>query len=456
MFVTRGKKSLAPVILVTIALALSACSGVKPSLTAARPGDLAFRTGMKQEISSINVPIEASADDIGKALNRTLGKQLYQGSTKTKGLNVTVLRNGTIAVSAADNYIYFTVPVSLSLSYGMFGTPPVAVKLKFKASARITPDWKLATEIYYLGLSDLFSEEIGIGPISLKPRSIVEGITQPLQQVLSNLVAKNINEVFPLKSQVATVWNAAQKPVLVDKGYNAWLKLTPREVTFFPLQAQNNRVTLSVGITSFAEMVIGPEPAARPLIPLPPLKLVNTLDRSFRVALNADLFYQDIVNIASPMLLNKEFSSDGKTIVLKSLELYGNGDKFVIRVETQGALDGIFYLTGKPHFDQKTNIFSVEDVDFDMQSQSLLLQSADWFLHGTIKGKIQEKLNMDLTQRLEQSREMAGKAIAQRQLVDHVLLKGSIKNLKFSDVLVQKDKISIQVYTEGESAVVFQ
>ena len=452
---TLCKKSLVPIILVTFALALSACSGVKPSLTANRPGDLAFRTGMKQELSSINVPIEASADDISKVLNSALGKELYKGSTKTKGLSATVLRNGTISVSAADNYIYFTVPVSLSLRYGMFDTP-VAVKLKFKASARITPDWKLSTEVHYLGLSDLFSEEVGIGPISLKPRSIVEGITRPLQQVLSNMVTKNINDIFPLKSQVAKVWNAAQKPVLVDQGYNAWLKLTPREVTFFPLQAQNNRVQLSVGLTSFAEMVIGPEPAAQPLIPLPALKLVNTLDRSFRVALNADLFYKDIVTIASPMLLNKEFSSDGRTIVLKSLELYGNGDKFVIRVETQGSLDGIFYLTGKPHFDSKTNIFSVEDVDFDMQSQSLLLQSADWFLHGTIRSKIQEKLNMDLTQRLEQSREMAGKAIAQRQLVDHVLLKGSIKNLKFSDVLVQKDKISIQVYTEGESAVVFQ
>jgi len=41
-------------------------------------------------------------------------------------------------------------------------------------------------------------------------------------------------------------------------------------------------------------------------------------------------------------------------------------------------------------------------------------------------------------------------------LGDHVLLKGDIKTLRFSDVLVQKDKISIQVYTEGESAILFQ
>lgn len=450
------KKTLAPLVLASLAVTLSACSGVKPSLTAERPRDEAFRTVLKKEMSSLNVPIEASSDELGKALNQTIRKELYKGSTKTRGLTADIVRNGPIVVSAADNYLYFTLPITMSLSYGMFETPAIPLKLKFKANARITPDWKLNTDIYYLGLSDLLAEEIGIGPLSIKPRSIVEGITQPLQKELSGLVSKKINDMFPLKTQIAKVWNAAQKPVLLDRNYNAWLNLTPREVMLSPLYAQNNRVKLSVGINSFAELVLGPEPAAQPPVPLPNLKLVNAIDRNFRIAMNADLLYKEILKIASPLLLNKEFNSDGKTIVIKDLDLYGNGDKFVVKLETKGSLDGVFYLTGKPRFDPQTYIFSVEDVDFDMQTQSLLLQSADWFLHGTIKSMIQEKLNMDLTQRLEQSREMARKAIAQVQLVDHVLLKGNIKTLKFSDVLVQKDKISIQVYTEGETAIFFQ
>ena len=449
-------KALLPLILTALALSLPACSGVNPSLTAQRPGDESFRTVLKKEMSSLSVVVEASSDDLSKALNKSVHKELYQGSTGTSGLSADVLRNGPITVRAADDYIYLTLPVAVTLSYGIFDIPAIPLRLKFKANARITPDWKLNAEIYYLGLSDLFAEEVGIGPISIRPRSIVEGITLPVQKMLSDLISKDINDMFPLKNQVAKAWNATQKPILVDKNYNAWLELTPKEVTFFPLQAQNNRVRLSVGINSFAELVLGPEPAARQPVPLPNLKLASTIDRSFRIALNADLFYKDIINIASPLLLNKEFTSDGRTIILKDFELYGNGDKFVIKVETKGSLDGIFYLTGKPHFDPQTNIFSVQDVDFDMQSQSLLLQSADWFLHGTIKSRIQERLNMDLTQRLEQSRVMVQKAIAKRQLMDHILLKGDIKTLKFSDVLVQKDKISIQVYTEGESAIVLQ
>ena len=437
--------------------AMTPCSfaGVTP-LMAEQPRDEAFRTVLKKETSTLNIPIEASTDEIAGALNQTVRKELYKGSTTTGGMTADVVRNGPIVVSATDNYLYVTLPVAMSLSYGMFKTEAIPLKLKFKATANITPDWRMHTEITYLGLSDLLAEDVGIGSLSLKPRSIAEGIIKPVQKELSDLIEQKINDLFPLKTQVAEVWNTAQKPVLLDKNYNAWLKLTPREVMLYPLYAQNNKVRLSVGISTFAELVVGPEPASQPPLPLPNLKPVNTFDKTFRIALNTDLYYKDLRAIASTLLLNKQFDSDGNSIVIKDLDLYGNGDKLVVKLQTEGSLDGVFYLTARPVFNPQTNIFSVEDVDFDMQTRSLLLQSGDWFLHGSIRSMIQEKLNMNLTKQLEQSRQMAGKALARVQLVEHVFLKGDIKNLKFNDMIVQKDKISIQVYTEGESAVFFQ
>jgi hypothetical protein len=224
----------------------------------------------------------------------------------------------------------------------------------------------------------------------------------------------------------------------------------------YPLNARNNRLKLSVGISTFAEIVVGPEPAATPARPLPNLKLINTFDKAFRIALNADIFYKDLNVIAAPLLLNKPFESDGKSVVIKNFDLYGNGDKIVVKLEMQGSLDGVIYLTARPSFNPKTNVFSMEDVDFDMQTRSLLMKSADWFLHGTIRSMIQEKLNMNLTEQLEKSRQIAARALAKMQLVDHVFLKSEIKELKFKDVMVQQDRISIQVYTEGESAILFQ
>ena len=130
-----------------LAISLCSCAGARP-LNAERPRDEVFRTELKKEISTINIPIEVSTDELARVLNLTVRKELYKGSTKTKGLAADILRNGPITVSAADNYIYVNLPVAMSLSYGMFETTAIPLKLKFKIRASITPDWRLHTEIY--------------------------------------------------------------------------------------------------------------------------------------------------------------------------------------------------------------------------------------------------------------------------------------------------------------------
>lgn len=338
-------------------LTLSACAGGMTSLTAPRPGAETFRTEMKKEPSSLTVQFDASAQDLAGILNQAVGTELYKGSANAGGMSAEIVRNGPIGVTAADNYLYFTVPVSLSLRYSFFKAPPMAMKLRFKLNARITSDWKLVAEVYYLGLSDLLTDEVGIGPIAIRPRSIIDGVTDPVQKMLSGIISNRINEKYPLKPLIAKAWAAAQKPVLLDKSYNAWLKITPQEVLMSPLSTRDNHVRLSIGLKSVAELVIGPEPPVQRPVPLPGLKLVNSVDRNFRVALNADLFYGDIHNLAAPFLINKEFRSDNKSITVKGFDIYGNGDRLIIKITTTGDLDGVIYLTGRPVFDAGNNIF---------------------------------------------------------------------------------------------------
>ena len=440
----------------TLAFTFCTCLWAGSASAGERPQYESSRTELKRAVSSMNVTFEASSQTLTAALNQMIGNEIYRGSTKTSGLTADIVRNGPITLMATDHCLYFTVPITMSLWYGGFQTPAVSSKLKFKLNPKITPDWKLNAEISYVGLSDLFAGETGIGLLSIKPRSIIEGMTQPLQRAMSDLISKKINEKYSLKAEMEKVWVAAQKPVLLDKNYRTWLKITPQEVMFYPLCAAHNQVKLSLGLKSFAEVVIGPEPVAPAPLPLPDLKLGTSSDQSFRITLNTDIFYKDILNISAPLLLNKELGSDGKSIILKQLDIYNSGDKLAVKVEAAGSYNGIFNLTCKPSFNPQTNVFSVEDVDFDMDTQSFLLKSAAWLLHSRIRSIIQENINMNLTQRMQQVREMAQKAMDQVKLTDHIFLKGHVKDVKLHDVVVQKDKISIQVYAEGETTIHFQ
>jgi hypothetical protein len=453
----RPLKGLLPLFVsATIAFTFCSCFWAGSASAVERPRSAAFRTELKRAVSNMNVTFEASSQTLTTVLNQMIGSEIYRGSTKTNGLTADIVRNGPITLTAADNCLYFSVPISMSLWYGGFQTPAVSSKLKFKLIPKITPEWKLHAEISYMGLSDLFAGETGIGMLSINPRSLIEGLIQPLQKAMSDLISKKINEKYSLKAEMEKVWIAAQKPVLLDKNYRTWLKITPQEVLLYPLCAARNQVTLSLGLKSFAEVVVGPEPVPPTPVRLPDLKLGTNSDKGFRIALNTDIFYKDILNISAPLLLNRELGSDGKSIILKQLDIFGNGDKLAVKVEAAGSYNGIFNLTCRPQFNPQTNVFSVEDVDFDMDTQSFLLKSAAWLFHSRIRSIIRESINMNLTQRMQQVREMAQKAMDQVKLNDHIFLKGNVKDVKLHDVVVQKDKISIQVYAEGETTIHFK
>jgi hypothetical protein len=57
---------------------------------------------------------------------------------------------------------------------------------------------------------------------------------------------------------------------------------------------------------------------------------------------------------------------------------------------------------------------------------------------------------------LEQARDMARKAMTQVKLADHIFLEGRLNDIRFNDILVRNDRISIQVNAEGDTAIQFK
>lgn len=442
-------------IALTIALILIVSCSSKP-LIPERPQTITVRKPVQKELSYLNLPIEIKAEELAKILDGLVPQELFKGSTLTAGMSVAIKRKGAIVVTAADDYINFRIPTAATATYFMLNSPDIPLNLSFKTKISITPDWKYNAETHYTGFYNLVFEEIGVGSMSVKPRALVESALAPMQKMLSDLINRKLNEKISLKAQVEKAWLNLYNPILVDKNNSAWLKITPQEVMMFPLKAQNNLIQLSIGFKTYADVIVGPQPAAETAKPLPNLKLVNTMDKSFTLSVFADLYYSDLVKIATNTIINKELDAGGHKIRIVGLDIYGNGENLVIKTEMKGDVEGVFYLTGKPKFDKEKNFFSIEELEFDMMTKSALLGTADWLLHGTIRSIIASKLRIDLTQKLEEARLMASKAMEKQKIVERVFLKGTIKSLKINELYVGDDRISIQIYTDGETGILFQ
>uniref|UniRef100_C6E3B8 DUF4403 family protein n=1 Tax=Geobacter sp. (strain M21) TaxID=443144 RepID=C6E3B8_GEOSM len=401
--------------------------------------------------SSINVTVETSAADLAGIINQSLPKELYKGQGGL-GTSISVLRTGPMVVNAADNYVYLTLPVQLTFKYALYESYPLRTRLKFKAKIDVTPDWRLKTEVYYIGLSDNLADTFKVGPLSLKPKSMVDNISQPVQKLLAPIIDTKVNDAVQLRGKVTGVWQKAFSPTLVSKEFSAWLKLAPERIVMSPLSAVNNQVRLSIGIITGAEIVVGPKPTPAPVKPLPQVRQLQAFDKAFRIQLGADIFYADLVEALKPVLLEKTFGEE-KKITVKRFNLKGEDGRLVVVLTATGDFDGELTLLAKPVYNPQNNSLTFEDVDFDTKGAGVLISAGSWLFSSTIKTTIKTKLDSSIAEQLEKARGKASSALASVQIAEHVKLTGAVKSLGLGEPVVLNDRLSLQVVAQGESSV---
>ncbi len=407
--------------------------------------------GKDPVLSVVNLSIDATTADLSRIVNQSLQKELYKGNGGL-GTSLEVLRTGPAVITAANDFVYLALPVQVTFGYGMFTSVPLKTELRFKAKITPTADWRLKTELYYTGLSDGLVETLSLGPIKLKPRSMVEAATQPVQKLLAPIISNKVNEAVKLREKIAPLWQSAFTPVLVDKNFSAWLKLAPEKVVLGQLLATNNKLHLSVGLVTAAEITLGPKPTAVPARPLPAALQVSAVDNRFHIRLATDIIFDDFVTTLNPFLLDKTFGEE-KKITIKSFKLSGEEGKLVITLTTVGDFDGQLILIAKPVYNPQLNLLSFEEVDFDTKNAGFLIGVGSWLFSGTIRDTIKEKLNSSIVTELEKARLKATAALARVSLGEHILLTGTVSSLMLGESVVTKDRLSMQVVVEGVSNI---
>lgn len=405
-------------------------------------------------LSSINLSVETTAADLSALVNRSLPQELYKGQSSL-GTSVKVLRSGPILITANDNFIYLTLPVQLTFSYGLYESYPLQAGLRFKVRVSVAPDWRLKSELYYTGLSDNLADTVKLGLLSLKPKSMVEGITQPVQRLLAPIIDARINDAILLRDKVTPLWQQAFSPVLVNKEFSTWLKLTPQRIVISPMQAVNNQIRISLGVITGAEITVGPKPAAAAVRALPPVEQPATFDKNFHLQLVTDIFFKDLVAALHPVLLDKTFGED-KKITVRKFNIESSGGRLNVNLTSTGDFEGELTVLARPVYNPQTNLLTFEDVDFDTRNAGWLISAGSWLFSSKIRSTIKEKLDSAVADQLVKARTKASTALSSLQLTERARLVGTVRSLTLGDATVLTDRLSIHVVAQGEAGLLLK
>lgn len=413
--------------------------------------------------SIISIPFDISMNDIEKQINNSITGLIYEDNSydddNKDNFKCKVWKKSNITIPAATNDV-FNVSVPLKIwaekGIGAFGyvkyiPMEFEINLKFSTKFTINQNWSVQTFTTPNGFEWISKPKINVGidiPMDFIIGKIIENNHAKFAKTIDDAVEKNLT----IKPYIIQAWNVAQQPYLVSEEYRTWVRITPVELLMTPLKAQGRNVKAVLGIKAYTETFTGEKPALpKSVIDVPNLKLISTVPNDFQVALMSDMPHTEAAAIAKKMFLGQQYEfKDGKyKVEITDLDIYGSDDKMVIRADLKGSLKGSVFLKGVPVFDPVKRMVVLNNLDFDLQSKSILFKTAAWLLEGQIEKMIQQKFGIPVDDLINFAKQNVESAM-NTEYIKGVKLSGKIDQVAPDKVVLTPNSIVAVVMAKGK------
>ena len=406
------------------------------------------------KISLLNLPIRLYKSDLEKKINQQLGEVLYEDNDFKDGLMIKATRQSDISLEIADRKVSYKVPINLWLRKDIAITSvdaEGALNLEFETEYEVKPDWQLETKTVLKKYEWTKTPVIKLGIGKLNVTSIANQFIDKAKGQIASSIDEQVKNLIDLKSEINKAWTELQKPILVSKEYKTWLLMNPDTVRLTPLKTVGDLVESTVVITSRPRMFIGEKPAAEGAATMPGFQYVQQAPtENFLLYLGSEIPFAEAERIAKENMLGETYTYGKRKVKVEGIELYGKGNKLVVKTSLSGSYNGDVFFTGKPEYNDRKNKITFKDVDFDFSSKKTLLKTASWLFKGSLKKKIQESLNFQITENIDAAQSAIEKELENFEVAPGIKIVGNLDALNVSHVFVSAAAINLKVGLSGK------
>ncbi len=278
---------------------------------------------------------------------------------------------------------------------------------------------------------------------------VLKGLKEELD--LARKAIADSFSVIDLKPQFQQVWNQLNEPFnLYGMG---WLSINPQRLSIQHFSARQDSLYIQLGL--MAQPVIRFEKPATQLTLVP--NLATTQSRpGFNIFLDAVMNYDSLSNIANAQLKDKRFDFEkpvNKHIIIKNVQLYGaRNEKLIIKLDFEGSEKGTAYFTGRPTYNPQTRVIEFLDLDFDIKTKNLLMNTAEWMFNRKIISELQKSTRFDLSQYIGSALTTAGSQL-NREIIPGVKSTGILRDVSIIRIFPFEEHLVIRSNLSGELSV---
>jgi hypothetical protein len=331
----------------------------------------------------------------------------------------------------------------ISASCGI-GEPKRKVIISYVSQVAINEDFRLQsqTKLEKFKLIDPCK-------ITVFQYNATETIEKEVRGALVNL-EKEIDkqlESAPIRPTLVTVWKSLQDPILVAPYGYFYLRPNAIGITDLRLENEGKRAFFMTQLQ--AQPVFSTNVLTLPAAPLPNNAKNSGTNTNSILNLRTIASYDSINRLIAQELGTQKIEiSSKRSIQIDKVQVLGpQQERLLLAVDFSGTKKGRLYLIVSPYIDEQQHL-KIKEVDYSIETKSVLLHSARWILDERIKTLMTAAFELDLNPIIDETK-TAIEAQINSEISKGVWMSGKINSLTISNLLLSADHLSIDLQLTG-------
>lgn len=272
------------------------------------------------------------------------------------------------------------------------------VIIHIESAARIGRDWNLDFDTKITKIDWRSDPRLQVGPVWINLRKPIEQVVESKKQALAAKLDGELKKVVPLPQIIGNIWQKMQQPILIHrKNVPVYLVFQPDDITAKILSTRKTNVLeVRVATRGLLSTSFSAAPGFEALA-LPVKKDTGSTSDSLHLHLLARIPFAKINEWIGPEVTRKPLRLGGYEAIITKAEVYPTqNNRLAVAADIRGDVKGRVYLTGAIAYDTAREQLRVADFGFDVHSEEMLVQSADWLLHSYVIDLFKDKLQVDV------------------------------------------------------------
>ena len=413
----------------------------------------------KNKTSFIAMPVEISVNEIENQLNKNLSGLIYEDDNlEDDNTQMKIWKTGKIKLTEKNGVITSEIPLKIwsqfkygTEYFGLNDTRQISLDgtITLESKAHLN-NWKLTTTSKLKDFNWNESPSILIAGKKIPITYIINPTLSIFKSKVSKMIDDAIDKSCDFKPQVLETLGVISKPFLSSDAYETWFKLIPIELYVTDAALKNGKITMDMGLKCDMQTMVGMEPRnnydASKII----LKPVAKMPDKVTVSVAAVSTCQSASKIITKNFKGQEFASGSRKVTVQHVEIWQKDKKIIIALDLTGSLNGTIYLSGYPNFNALSKEIYFDELNYVLNTKSVLLKSANWLLQGTILNKIKESCRYSIQENLDEGKKNMEPYLNNYSPMKGVFVNGSLDDFNFEKVELTNKAIIAFITTSGK------